>query len=426
MGVGEMRRFLPALSVLQGVWPRSAAILAPLCIGIVAGVLLAGCAPMNPAPPTAAAPAVQPAQVQVSPAAPQPTPVAPTTEPSPSPTLAPIPETARKTLRVFGAGSLIQPFTELEKAFEARHPEVDVQSEFHGSIQVMRHVSELHEKIDVSATADYALIPMLLYAVKDPETGKPYADWYLRFATNRLSLAYTPQSKYAKEITPENWYEIVSSPDVRVGLADPRFDAAGYRALMALRLAEYKYGKPGLLNNFIAGRFTFPITVFAEDDYTEITVPEVLEPVAGSGLIVRGASIMLIALLESGDLDYAFEYESVIRQHNLQWVPLPDEVNLGFEGQNENYQRVEVAMDFHRFASVKPVFRGEQIGYGVTIPSSAPQPELAAEYLAFLLGPEGRQIMDANYHPLFDPVICDQAANIPETLRGFCAPPASP
>ncbi len=48
-------------------------------------------------------------------------------------------------LVVFAAGSLIIPFADLEKAFEARYPEIDVQAEYHGSIQVIRHVTELHE-----------------------------------------------------------------------------------------------------------------------------------------------------------------------------------------------------------------------------------------------------------------------------------------
>ena len=58
-------------------------------------------------------------------------------------------------------------------------------------------------------------------------------------------------------------------------------------------------------------------------------MPEVLETKPDAHIILRGGSIMLIALLESGDLDYAFEYESVIRQHGLEMVSLPDEVNMG-------------------------------------------------------------------------------------------------
>ncbi len=332
----------------------------------------------------------------------------------------------RIPLRVFCAGSLIRPFDELEKAFEALHPQVDVLMECHGSIQVIRHVTELHEKIDVVATADHALIPMLMYASTDPDTGKPYADWYIRFASNRLALAYTPQSQGASSIGAGNWYDAIIQPGARLGIADPRFDAAGYRALMALRLAEDAYQQPGIFDRVIAGRFKYPITNFEDDDFTVISVPEIMEPKSDSGILMRGASIQLIALLESGDLDYAFEYESVIRQHGLNWVELPEAVNLGNEAYNPQYGRVQVEMDFQRFASVKPVFKGEQIGYGITIPSNAPQPELAAEFIAFMLGPEGRQIMEANYHPLLPQPVCDQAQSIPAELRSLCSGEPAP
>jgi len=89
------------------------------------------------------------------------------------------------------------PFAELETAFEAENPDVDVLGESHGSIQVMRHVTDIHERIDVVATADHSLIPMLMYATNDPDTGKPYTSWYIRFAGNRLALAYTAGSKFS-------------------------------------------------------------------------------------------------------------------------------------------------------------------------------------------------------------------------------------
>lgn len=323
-------------------------------------------------------------------------------------------------LRVFCAGSLIVPFEHLEKAFEARHPEVDVQNECHGSIQVIRHVTELHEEIDVVATADHALIPMLMYNTRDEAAGQPYANWYIRFAANRMALAYSAHSRYADQITPENWYMLLAEPEVQFGLADPRFDAAGYRALMTLRLAEDAYQHPGILKSMLEGRFQFPITIFEEDDFTEIGVPEVLEPLPSSGIVLRGASIQLIALLESGDLDYAFEYESVIRQHNLQWVALPEDIHLGDSARNEVYGRVQVEMNFQRFASVKPVFRGEQIGYGITIPSNAPHPELAAQFVAFLLDAEGRVVMEADFQPLLAQPVCDQPQFIPQILQAYC------
>lgn len=331
-------------------------------------------------------------------------------------------DSSRIPLVVFGAGSLIVPFDHLENAFEARYPNIDLQAEYHGSIQVIRHVSELHESIDVVATADATLIPMLMYAVDNPETGEPYADWYISFATNKLAVAYTDKSMYADEINGDNWYEVLSRRDIRVGLADPRFDAAGYRTLMAFALANDHYKQPKIYTNMFNGRFASPVTLFQDDDETTITVPEIFDSQPDTGLLVRGASIQLLALLESGDLDYAFEYESVIQQHALKMVKLPDAVNLGDEVYNAAYNRVVVEMDFRRFATIEPVFRGERIGYAVTIPSSAPHPEEAALFIAFLLSAEGRAVMQDDFHPVFDPPIGDNYTNIPAELQTLCEP----
>ena len=346
---------------------------------------------------------------------------APSAEPGLLPPTAP-PE--RVPLVVFAAGSLIIPFDHLEQAFEARYPYIDLQAEYHGSIQVIRHATELHESIDLIATADASLIPMLMYASLVPETGQPYATWYIRFASNRLALAYTGQSKYASEISADNWYSILSRQDVRTGLADPRFDASGYRALMAFALANDYYAQPTIFFNMFGGRFQRPVTIFQDDDLTTITVPEIIEPVANTGLVMRGASIQLIALLQSGELDYAFEYESVIQQHGLKMFSLPEALNLG--AADIDYSQVLVELDFQRFQSVKPEFRGERIGYGITIPSNAPHPAEAALFIAFLLGEEGRAVMVADQHPLFAQALADNFTNLPKELQAVCVPASVP
>jgi len=325
-------------------------------------------------------------------------------------------------LVVFAAGSLIGPFAALEKSFEAKYPNIDVIPEYHGSIQVIRHTTDLHQPTDVIATADQALIPMLMYTVKDPDTGIPYANWYLRFASNRLGLAYTSSSKYSGEINSENWIEIFRKPEVRIGIADPRFDASGYRALMAIKLAENLYNKAYLFSDLFAGQFRIPLKVDEGGGKTIIRVPEILEMKDGGHIVIRGASVQLLALLESGDLDYAFEYESVIKQHKLILLSLPDELNLGNAELNQDYDKVTVKLDFQRFATVKPEFVGEQIGYGITIPSDAVHPKEAELFIAYLLGPDGRQLMENYYHPLFNKIEAYGYENIPDSLKQYSVP----
>jgi molybdate/tungstate transport system substrate-binding protein len=319
-------------------------------------------------------------------------------------------------LRMLVAGSLLIPFDKLEQAFEAQHPDVDVLVEGHGSIQCVRQVTELDELVDIVAVADYALIPMLMYESREPETGEPYATWHLQFATNRLGIAYTPQSAYADEIDADNWYEVVSRPDVLLGLSDPRFDACGYRGLMTAQLAESYYGDTTIFHRVFGSRLTPYVQIEERDGTDIIQVPETLQPKEDSGLIVRGSSVRLLGLLESGDLDYAFEYESVSRQHGLEFLPLPPEINLSDEARAADYARVRVSLDFQRFASVKPEFVGGPIIYGITIPSNAPHPGLATEFIRFLFGPEGQEIMARNQHPMIVPPVADNAEAVPAEL----------
>ncbi len=323
---------------------------------------------------------------------------------------------------VFAAGSLIVPFGQLETAFEAAHPDIDVRLEYHGSIQVIRYVTDIKQEIDVVASADHALMPMLLYQNTIPDTDQPYADWTIRFAGNRLALAYTDRSAYHDGISADNWYEVIARDGVRLGLADPRFDPSGYRALMALKLAETVYKVRGIFDAVLGGQFQPAITWFWDDGETLITVPELLATKADSRIMLRGSSIHLASLVESGDVDYAFLYESVIHQQGFRMVELPAGVSLGDEALAAEYSAVRVHLDFQRFASVRPEFTGEPIAYGVTIPSNAPHPELAAQFVAFLLSDEGRAIMEANHHPLRDPIEVDNHDALPAALQHLAAP----
>ncbi|MCX6012444.1 MAG: substrate-binding domain-containing protein, partial [Chloroflexi bacterium] len=117
-------------------------------------------------------------------------------------------------LKVILAGSLMVPFAQIEKDFELAHPDVDVVLDGHGSIQVIRQITELGVKGDIAAVADYSLLPLLMYPIKDPVTNKPYADWSIQFATNSMGISYTDQSKYAGEINSSNWFEILARSDV--------------------------------------------------------------------------------------------------------------------------------------------------------------------------------------------------------------------
>ncbi len=106
--------------------------------------------------------------------------------------------------------------------------------------RLIRQVTDLHRPIDVVAVADASLIPDLMFRT-DPTTGANFTDAYTPFATNAMVIAFTNKSRYADEITSENWYQVLSRPDVRVGISNPMLDAAGYRSIMVSLLADRYY-----------------------------------------------------------------------------------------------------------------------------------------------------------------------------------------
>ena len=115
----------------------------------------------------------------------------------------------------------------------------------------------------------------MMYPTVDPQTNQSYADYYIRFATNTLVLAYTNSSKHASEINSINWYSILSSSNVKLGLVNPELDAIGYRTLMAIQLSQDYYGAKGLFLNLITDNFNPPISSVPNGSNYTITVPDV-------------------------------------------------------------------------------------------------------------------------------------------------------
>jgi molybdate/tungstate transport system substrate-binding protein len=321
-------------------------------------------------------------------------------------------------LKVSHAGSLIVPLQAMEKQFELLHPDIDIMLEGHGSIQVIRSVTELKQEVDVALVADSQLIPLLMYPVDLPDGSGPYAFWLVNFAANALGIAYTGKSPYSGEFSSSTWYEIMSRPDVSIGFSDPRIDSLGYRAFMTVQLAEDYYHDKVIFDKMIAGEFSAGIKVETTAGVTTITVPQLLKPSSGR-VILRSYSIQILALLESGDVDFAFEYESVAKQRGLKFLPLPREINMSSPDQAEAYRQIQVKLDFQRFASVNPVFEGMPIIYGATIPASAAHRPQALLFLEYLLGSEGRRILKENYQPPLDPPTADFYDRIPAELKSL-------
>ena len=262
---------------------------------------------------------------------------------------------AKTTLTVLHAGSLARSLRAALDSFTARTG-IAVATISSGSLEAARRITELHDIPDVIALADEEVFPSLLMP-RD-------VSGYFVFARNRMVIAVAP-TRAAVKIDSTNWYRVLAAPDAEVGRSDPNLDPAGYRALLLLQLAARAYHAPTLERDVLAR-----------------------SPLRN----VRPKSADLIALLETGALDYAFAYESSARSAKLRWIPLPPSIDLGDDAMAAEYARVSLRVT-GRTRGDSITVRGAPIRYALAVPIAAPHAERAGELATFLLSPAGLRAM---------------------------------
>lgn len=287
-----------------------------------------------------------------------------------------------KKLIIFHAGSLSVPFKQMKDQFEKENPGVEVLLESAGSVQCARKIIDLKKDCDIMASADYAIIDQLLI----PD----YANWNIHFATNEMTIVFHDASKYANEINAQNWYTILLRDDVLFGRSDPNSDPCGYRTLLTSQLAEKYYNQPGLSDKI-------------KDKNQEY---------------IRPKEVDLLALLESGSIDYLFLYRSVAQQHGLRFVSLPDSINLKNPDLADYYKTARTDIVGQEPGSTITV-TGEPMVYGITVLEKAINKDLAIEFIQFVLSNSGAEIMKENGQSLITPSFTETYPFIPEKLKIF-------
>jgi molybdate/tungstate transport system substrate-binding protein len=285
------------------------------------------------------------------------------------------------TLTVFAAGTLAAPFKQIDAAFMRQYPNVKIEAQFGGSVKMVKQVTELHQVADVVAVADYSVIPKYLYAARD-------ADWYAGFATNAITFVYTDKSKFAGEITPANWYQILGRPGVQIGRSNPDTDPSGYQTVQMLDLAGKYYKQPGLAD-----------AVLANAPRTNM----------------RNTETELVGALESGQIDYLAIYRSDARQHKFKYLQLPAEIDLS----DAKYASFYAQGTVH---TANGVLTAKPIVYAVTIPHSAAHADWAVTYLQYLLGPDGQRVMAASGFGAVPKALAGDADKVPAPLKPLTTP----
>ena len=237
------------------------------------------------------------------------------------------PEPPKAPITVFAAASLARPLKTLADSFHSRS-RIVIHSELGGSMEHVRKITELGRTPDVLMLVDDDVIAALMPA---------HLDWYVRFATNRVVVAYTNKSKHADSITSGNWWQILGRSGVTIGRADPAIAPAGKHALSVLRRAEAYYKTSGLTTRLLA---------------------------RAALKYVRPNATELAALLETGEVDYILDYESVAQQYGFTFVPLPHDLS-------------------------------PTVTYGMSVPRLANNFRGGVEFAAFVVSDEGKRILRA-------------------------------
>lgn len=233
------------------------------------------------------------------------------------------PDARQPPVTAFAAASLARPLRAITDAYRDRG---EFLVELGGSMELARRLTDVGRVPDVLLLADDDVVAALM-----PQ----HLEWYVRFATSRLVLAYTARSRHAPDITADNWYQVATRPDVTIGRADSAIAPAGRHALGVLRRAGGYYADPSLSARLLeraALRF------------------------------VRPNASELAALLEAGEVDYILEYESVARQFGFRFVRFPGDLSPA-------------------------------VLYGAAVPRAAVNPEAGVAFVTFLLGESGRAVM---------------------------------
>jgi molybdate/tungstate transport system substrate-binding protein len=160
-----------------------------------------------------------------------------------------------------------------------------------------------------------------------------------------------------------------------------------------LALAEKYYHDPGLLQRILAN----------------------LDPMK-----VRPNAAELAALLQAGEVDYVFDYESVAAAYGFHALRLPAAVDLGDPARASEYTQVKL-----RFKSTagndSVTYTGAPILYALSVPASAPHPAPAARLAGFLLSEEGRRMMRAAHVDALDHAVII-GTGVPAAIRDTAGP----
>jgi molybdate/tungstate transport system substrate-binding protein len=188
-----------------------------------------------------------------------------------------------------------------------------------------------------------------------------WVTWYVSFAQSPLVIGYNPASRFAADFKAKPWYEVLTEPGIRLGRTDPKLDPKGELTVALMQKAATYYKMPGLAQSVLG----------APENAAQVLPEETL-----------------VGRLQSGQLDAGFFYSTETAEAKIPAITLP--------------------------AGMTP-----KAVYTVTILRNPPNPGGATQFVAYLLGPNGQNLMKQHGLTLLRPAIAGTASAAPPEIRSL-------
>jgi molybdate/tungstate transport system substrate-binding protein len=188
-----------------------------------------------------------------------------------------------------------------------------------------------------------------------------WVSWYVAFAQSPLVIGYSASSKFADNLKSKPWYQVLAEPGIRIGRTDPKLDPKGALTLTLMTQAETYYKSPGLSQKVLG----------APDNPAQVLPEETL-----------------VGRLQSGQLDVGFFYSTETSDAKISAIALPPEI------------------------TPKAV-------YTVTILRDAPNAAGANQFVAFMLGADGQNLLKQHGLTLQKMAVSGDANAVPQDIKAI-------
>jgi molybdate/tungstate transport system substrate-binding protein len=168
-------------------------------------------------------------------------------------------------------------------------------------------------------------------------------------------------SKFAADFRTKPWYQVLTEPGIKIGRTDPKLDPKGSLTLTLMKQAEIFYKSPGLAQAVLG----------ATDNPAQVQPEETL-----------------IARLQSGQIDVGFFYSTETADAKIPALSLP------------------------RAITPKAI-------YTITVLHDASNPVGADQFVAYLLGSDGQNLLKEHGLTLREMHISGDASAVPQNIKAI-------